>query len=204
MAIYTAPTQAAWNFTKTAFSAAGYNNMVAGASSIGNLSSTDATTGWTLITNATGWELYTGSGFFALNNGEGGSSAGSPTYPLFTANALQGGFINAGHSFSGSTGLGSPFEFTNLPAGTYTLYAISSVKATIASSIPNNFWYCKVGSGSYGSPYDIVEASNNTTDYATFNITVGAGDHVFFGVYSSSESINDPVLANSVIIIKTS
>jgi hypothetical protein len=192
-------TEARWNFTKTAFSVSGYNNMIAGGSSVGNLSVTDSATGWTLVTVGSQWEPYAGS-FFALNNGEGGSSAGSPTYTTFSANALQGGFLQAGHTISEAVS-DYPFEFTNLPTGTYEVYVISSIKASVNPSLPNGIWYCKFGSASATSQ-TILEQANYTTPALMFSGSITSGQKIQFGPFSGTSANTDGVVANAVYIKK--
>lgn len=191
---------ARWNFTKTAFSVTGYNNMVADVSAVGNQTSTDPVTGWTLITNASEWEPYVGS-FWALNNGEGGSSDGSPVYTDFDANALQGGFINAAHSFAVSNTT-YPFEFTNLPAGTYELRVISSIKSSINSNLTNGVWYVKFGSNT-PTTQSIGLQSNYTTPSLIFTGTISAGERIYFGPFTGSEGNTDATIANCIMITKT-
>ncbi len=193
-------TIARWNFTATAYSVSGYNNMIAGASSIGDLTSTDAATGWQLITNGAEWEKYV-SAYHVLNNGEGGSSAGSPTYTDFPAEALQGGFLLAQHSTQ-NTGK-YPFEFTNLPAGTYEIKVISSIKASVNSNVPNGRWAFKFGSGSE-TTQTIAQQANYTTPALVFSGTIAAGEKIQFGPKTLTENSDDVVVVNALIITGTS
>jgi hypothetical protein len=190
-------TSARWNFTKTPYAVAGNNNMVAGPT-VGNLSQTDPATGWTLITNGGEWEPYLGS-FQALNNGEGGSSAGSPTYTTFSAEELQGGFLQAGHTTE--SGGKYPFEFTNLPAGTYKLYLIGSIKSTINGNVPNGRFKVKFGSAA-PTTQGIAQQSNYTTPALVFEGTIAEGEKIEFGPYTLTESNGDATICNCLLIEK--
>lgn len=194
------PIVAKFNFSKTANAQTGWNNMVAGGSSVGNQSKTDSETGWTLITNSAQWELFVSS-FWALNNGEGGSSAGAPSYTDFPAAVLAGGFIQSAHSHAVSNTT-YPFEFTNLPAGTYEIKVISSIKASVNPDLPNGIWYFKFGSASATSQ-TIAQQANNTTNILTFTGTITEGQRIYFGPFTPTENTTDATIANALIITKT-
>lgn len=191
---------ARWNFSKTSNVVSGWNNMVAGANAVGNLTSTDASTGWTLTTNAGEWELY--FSFFALNNGEGGSSAASPTYTDFPATVLAGGFIQSQHASNNGGANSYPFQIANLPAGTYEVKVISSIKASINSNLPNGRWKFKFGAASE-TTQTISQQSNNTTNILTFTGTIGSGEVLRFGPFTPNEDTNQATIANAIIITKT-
>ena len=189
---------ARWNFTKTAFAVAGNNNMIAGASVIGSLSQRDSSTDWKLLTNGGEWEPYLGS-FQALNNGEGGSSAGSPTYTTFSANELQGAFLQAGHS----TAIGGkyPLELHGLPAGDYKLYLIGSIKSSINSNVPNGQFKVKFGSASE-TTQSIAQQSNYTTPALVFDGSLTEGEIIQFGPYTLTEGNGDATVFNCLFIEK--
>jgi hypothetical protein len=191
---------ARFNFSRTANVVSGWNNMVAGASAVGNQTATDATTGWTLTTTAGEWELY--YSFFALNNGEGGSSAASPTYTDFPATVLSGGFIQSQHSTNNGGANSYPFQFTNLPAGTYEIKVISSIRANINANLPNGVWRVKYGSAAETSQ-TITQQSNNTTNILIFTGTIAAGEQIRFGPFTPTESVDEATISNAVIIRKT-
>ena len=189
---------ARWNFTKTAFAVSGNNNMIAGASVVGSLSQNDSATNWKLLTNGGEWEPYLGS-FHALNNGEGGSSAGSPTYTTFSADELQGAFLQAGHS----TDIGGkyPMELHGLPAGTYKLYLIGSIKSSINANVPNGQFKVKFGA-SAETTQSIAQQSNYTTPALVFDGTLSEGEIIQFGPYTLTEGNGDATVFNCLFIEK--
>lgn len=193
--IFLSATSARWNFTKTAFSVSGNNNMVAGTT-VGSLSQGDSATDWVLLTNGGEWEPYLGS-FQALNNGEGGSSAGSPTYTTFSANELQGGFLQAGHTTE--SGGKYPLEFHGLPAGTYKLYLIASIKASVNGNVPNGVYKVKFGSAA-ATTQTIAQQSNYTTPALVFEGTIADGEIIQFGPYTLTESNGDATCFNCLLI----
>jgi hypothetical protein len=178
---------AQWNFSISTLTVEGYNNVVAGPSSIVDRTSTDPTTGWTLTVNGAQWNKWNGFAF-ALGNGEGGSSDPGAVYTDFPEAAMQGGWINGNHSFA-SHNTTYPMEFANLPAGTYRLTVIGSVKASVLSSLVNGWWYVKFGSASVQSDV-IAEQANYTGPALQFTGTIGTGEKLQFGPFSELEAAN--------------
>lgn len=197
IAIYRASaTSARWNFTKTAFAVAGNNNMIAAASRVGEQVQVDAATKWGLHTNAAEWEMFSNT-VWALNNGEGGSSAGSPTYTTFSANELQGGFVTGQHTEN--TYGQYPLELGNLPPGRYRLTLIGSVKATINGNVPNGIYRAKFGKEAE-QQQTIAQESNYTTPGVIFTGNIEQGERIQFGPYTTTEKWDTAAILNCLLI----
>jgi hypothetical protein len=172
--------EARYNFSSVPSAVPGWTNMY--GSPQNGLTVSSSNTGWTLTTVGftANWQTLGG------NNGDGPvTDAPDSSYSaLFPSDVWHSGDMwNPYEPFEGSN---YGFQFTNLPAGSYTIQ--------IMGRIPNSQHWNNSGPASYhiqfGTGADqsaLLFVQNNYTQYLTFTGTITAGQTIQFGTFEDNE-----------------
>lgn len=185
-------TSAGWNFSKNAQVVSGWNNIFGNPNS--GLTSTDPTTGWTLKTNPGTWDVFAGSIY--ASDGDGGSSTGGSYGAEFPSTVVAGTFINILKYSTNAYGL----QWDNLPAGTYQIDLIGSIKSGVIVSGVGDYH------AQFASQADIQRTLNiqdNTQNIITWTGTITAGQSIKFGIFQPSSGSPAFNVGNAVRLIKT-
>ena len=172
---------ARYNFSSVASTVPGWTNMYG-----------DPTTGLTVSSSNTGWTLTT-VGFTGNWQTLGGADGDGPnTAPIppdstfstqFPANVwFSGDFWSAYLPWNGSN---YQFEFTNLPAGNYTVQIMGRVPSTQGwnNGGPADY-HIQFGSGSDQSA--LLNVQNNYSQFLTFSGTLTSGQVIKLGTFEDN------------------
>jgi len=175
----TIPT-AKFNFSSTASAVSGWTNFYGNPTS--SQSFTDAGTGWTLITITAGWATY--GGFFG---GVGNGATTGSTDGAFSQASINSNLYTTTNYASNGYGL----EFTNLPAGTYSIELIGSIPTGVFNTGGGANFHVLFGSGSdnAGTPY-LPNGTGSTGNLVPLGPgTTGVTTGSFTGTITTSQVI---------------
>lgn len=181
-----------WNFSKDAVPVTGSNN-IHGVPNSGQ-TATDVTTGWTLSTVAGAWDLFAGSVYGSNSDGASTGTFG----PTFTAAMIQGTYINITKFISSPTNYN--LVFTNLPAGTYQLDLIGSIKSSVIASGTVEY-DAQFGTGS--NVQKLLNVQDNSQNIVTWTGTITGGQTIQLGVFQPTGGNPAFGIVNAVKLTKT-
>jgi|GEM_PF-3447612 hypothetical protein len=172
-----------YNFSSVSSPVNGWTNLYGNPGGSGGISGTNVTTGWVLTTNGLTGNWQTFSGFYGDGTNNAPLPADSAYSTLFPSDVWHSGDVynyDVPYS-SGNYG----FQFTNLPAGNYTIQIIGRIPST---QMFNNggpmVFHMQFGTGSDQSA--TLPVQNNISGYVTFTGTITSGQIIQFGAFQDA------------------
>lgn len=154
-------------------------------------------TGWILSTVNTGnWQKY----FQWYAADDDGMSIGTFA-PEFPADIVRSYFLNFNLKFNGNNynlELKRP-DGEGLPAGTYQVKVISSVKSTVNTTGAGDI---NVKFGSAATQLQHITPTDNTADFRTFTGMISEGETIKISINRSAQNVSDISYINALIIEK--
>lgn len=196
---------AIFNFSSTASSVSGCTNFFGNPISSPSFTSSN---GWTLTAVGANWTNY--SGFFG---GVGNGSTLASTDGTFTQPEINSNLYNAQIFTTGDYQL----EFTNLPAGTYSIYLLGAMQSGVFNNAGNSVFVVKFGTGSENistfSPNGSGVVGNQATSgpgttnvqTGSFSGTITTGQFIYIGTGNGYNSFGGNLgIISAIKIVKTS
>lgn len=200
-------TSAIFNFSSTASTVSGATNFFGNPT--GSPSFTDGATAWTLTAVGANWTNYDGTYFGGVANG----STLASTDGTFTMAQINGNLYNSQIFTTGDYQL----EFTNLPAGTYSVYLLGAMQTSVFPNGGTSVFVVKFGAGSENistfNPNGTGSTGNDTTrgpgttkvQTGSFNGTITSGQYIYIGVGNGYNTFGGNLgIISAVKIVKTS
>lgn len=199
-------TSAIFNFSSTASAQTGATNFYGNPT--GSPSFTNTPTGWILTAVGANWTNYDGSFFGGVGNG----STSASTDGTFTMAQINSNLYNSQIFTTGDYQL----EFTNLPAGTYSIYLLGAMQTSVFPNGGTSIFVVKFGAGSESistfNPNGTGAGGNDTTrgpgtthvQTGSFNGTITSGQYIYIGVGNGYNVFGGNLgIISAVKIVKT-
>lgn len=188
--------RAQFNFSKTPQTVSGWTSAY-GNFSLARQEFTDVSTGWVLNTvDPANWKPY----YVFYGADDDGMSTGDFSAD-FPADVVRSYVMNGFNPFNGSNyglelkGAGGQA----LPAGTYQVKVISSLKSSVDRK---GEAHVNVKFGNANNQLQFVYPTDNTNNYVTFNGHINAGETIKISINRSDGNLSDVAYISALIIEK--